>query len=236
MANVFSRHVTRNAASILTAIGKQKEVPLYIGQNKALERPAFHAPDIHGESGLDGTDLLPVAEMEPSPEPAVDAMAAALRAQPANTAWIVATGAFTNVGALFRKHPDLVHHIKGLSVMGGSIGNGFSGAPLGKVDGKDRIGNITPYAEFNILVDPEAASEIFSNPVLAAKTTMVPLDLTHQVPATPEVCNLILYGKGGDKNGQPKSILRKMLVELLMFFAKTYVYVVQYHPFLLVLT
>lgn len=160
--------------------------------------------------------------MQPSDVPAIDAMAAALKAQPANTAWIVATGSFTNVGALFRKYPELAEHIKGLSVMGGSIGNNFSSAPLGCVDGHERIGNITPYAEFNVLVDPEAASEIFSNPVLAAKTTMVPLDLTHQVPATPEVCNLILHGKDGAKTGPAKSVLRQMLVELLTFFAKTY--------------
>lgn len=206
----------------MTAIGKQKEIPLHIGLNKALERPAFHAPDIHGESGLDGTDLLPVPEMEPSDIPAIDAMATALKAQPAGTAWLVATGSLTNTGALFRKYPELISHIKGLSLMGGSIGGNFSGAPLGKVDGLERIGNITPYAEFNILIDPEAASEVFSNEALASKTVIVPLDLSHQVLATPEVCDLILYGKDGDKSVSAKSTLRKMLVELLGFFAQTY--------------
>lgn len=151
-------------------------------------------------------------------------MAAALRAQPAGTAWIVATGTVTNVGALFRRYPELVAHIKGLSIMGGSIGGGFSDAPLGRVDGKERIGNTTPYAEFNVFVDPEAAAELFENRELAAKMYMVPLDLSHQVLATERVRELLLYGKDvpQEKTGKGKTELRTMLVELLYFFAKTY--------------
>ena len=108
--------------------------------------------------------------------------------------------------------------------MGGSIGGGFSDAQMGKVDGKERIGNWTPYAEFNILVDPEAAHECFGNREVAKKMFMVPLDLSHQVLATEDVRNLLLYGKDGvraeEKKG--KTTLRTMLVELLYFFAKTY--------------
>ncbi|KAJ6785552.1 hypothetical protein PWT90_06964 [Aphanocladium album] len=220
---------TQNAASVLTAIGKQHEIPLHVGLAKALERPAIHAPDIHGESGLDGTDLLPVPDVAPSAVPAVDAMAAALRAQPPNTAWLVATGSLTNVGALFRAHPDLAAHIKGLSIMGGSFGDNFSDAPLGVVDGRARIGNITPYAEFNIIIDPEAAAECFGNPVLARKMTVVPLDLSHQVLATSKVHQMLLHGRGGVGKVAPdaaadtgKTTLRTMLVELLYFFSKTY--------------
>ncbi|TQS32264.1 hypothetical protein Golomagni_07427, partial [Golovinomyces magnicellulatus] len=221
--NASLEHVTRNAASILTAIGKT-DIPLYAGEAKALERPAVHAPDVHGESGLDGTELLPVPEMTASSVPAIEAMAAALKAQPKDTAWIVATGSTTNVGALFRKYPELVSHIKGLSIMGGSVGDDFSSAFLGKVDGKERIGNITPFAEFNIIIDPEAASEIFTNKELASKTILIPLDVTHQVLATSEVHDLMLYGPSGPKKG-PKSTLRLMLVELLYFFGKTYMQV-----------
>jgi uridine nucleosidase len=207
-------------------MGKHKDIPFYIGENKALERPALHAPTtIHGVTGLDGTELLPTPECAPSTKPGVEAMAEALRAQPPGTAWIVATGTLTNVGALFRKYPELAAHVKGVSLMGGSIGDNFSGAPMGKVDGKTRIGNWTPWAEFNILVDPEAASEVFRNPDLKGKITMVPLDLSHQVLATPEVRNLLLYGRDGPKTGPGKSTLRTMLVELLYYFAQTYAYV-----------
>ncbi|KAJ4173759.1 Uridine nucleosidase 1 [Fusarium falciforme] len=207
--NAPLKNTTYNAASLLTAIGRH-DIPLYVGLDKALERPAIHAPtDIHGDSGLDGTDLLPKPLVSPSSVPAVEAMAEAIRAEAPGTAWIVATGALTNVGALFRKYPELVSHVKGVSLMGGSIGGGFSDAPLGEVDGHPRIGNYTPWAEFNILVDPEAAATVFHTKEIAAKTTIVPLDLSHQVLATPET-------------GPGKTTLRTMLVELLYFFAQTY--------------
>ncbi|POR39455.1 Uridine nucleosidase [Tolypocladium paradoxum] len=221
--NASLEHTTHNAASVLTALGKHNDIPLYVGLGKALERPALHAPtDIHGDTGLDGTDLLPTPECAPLAVPAVDAMAAALRRQPPGSACIVATGALTNVGALFRKHPELVAHVRALSLMGGSFGGGFSDAPMGVVDGRERVGNVTPYAEFNILVDPEAAADVFHNADIARKTTLVPLDLSHQVLATDEVRDLLLYGAGGEKNGSGKTTLRTMLVELLYFFAKTY--------------
>ncbi|XWW92622.1 hypothetical protein V2A60_000547 [Cordyceps javanica] len=230
--NAPVENTTQNAASVLTAIGKQHEIPLHVGLGKALERPAIHAPDIHGESGLDGTDLLPTPDVAPSAVPAIDAMAAALRAQAPGTAWLVATGSLTNVAALLRAHPDLAAHLKGLSLMGGSFGDNFSGAPLGRVGGRERIGNITPFAEFNIIIDPEAAAEVFGNPVLARKTTVVPLDLSHQVLATASVREMLLHGRqGGAKVAaaaaagdadKGKTTLRTMLVELLYFFSKTY--------------
>lgn len=149
----------------------------------------------------------------------------AIMAQPSETAWLVATGSLTNVGALLRKHPQVTAHLKGISIMGGSFGDGFSDAPLSCVDDEDRIGNIGRWAEFNILIDPEAAAEVFHNKEVAKKTTLVPLDLSHQVLATDQVRNQLLYGKDGVKEGNGKTTLRTMLVELLYFFAATYAYV-----------
>jgi uridine nucleosidase len=178
-----------------------------------------HAPDIHGESGLDGTDLLPVPTVEYVNEKATDAMAAALlKCKPGN-AWVVATGALTNIAHLFNDSPELATHIKGLSIMGGAIGGGFSDAVMGVVDNRERIGNWSNWAEFNILVDPEAAAQLFENPLLVSKTVLIPLDVTHQVLATAEIQKLLLYGKDG---GMGETTLRVMLEELLMFFAKTY--------------
>ncbi len=102
--------------------------------------------------------------------------------------------------------------------MGGAIGDGFSNAPMGTVANKSRIGNWSEWAEFNILVDPEAADLLFSNPVLNKKITLIPLDITHLVLATKEVQELLLRGR----SGKEKSTLRTMLVELLTFFAATY--------------
>jgi uridine nucleosidase len=105
-----------------------------------------------GESGLDGVTLLP----QPI-EPAVtdinylEAMYKALIATPVNTAWLVSTGTLTNIALLFQKYPDLADHLKGISIMGGAVGGGFSNAPMGKVKGEGvRFGNWTAYAEFNV--------------------------------------------------------------------------------------
>lgn len=87
----------------------------------------------------------------------------------------------------------------------------------------------------NIIIDPEAAAFIFDNKQLASKTTILPLDVTHLVLARQDVQELLLYGadKAGLDNSKVESVdttgqrigktsLRTMLVELLMFFAKTY--------------
>jgi uridine nucleosidase len=211
--------------SVLTAIGKDKEIPVYPGAHKPLVRLPVHAPtDIHGVSGLDGTQLLPSPLTSASTEvPAIDAIAAAVQRGDPGTAWLVATGPLTNVAGLFTKYPQLVGHIKGLSLMGGAIGGGFTDAVMGEVDGVPRIGNWTQYAEFNILADPEAAATIFENGALAKKTTLVPLDLTHSVLATDDVQQLLRWGQRGRELGiGGSSPLRVMVVELLMFFAKTY--------------
>ncbi|KAK3341436.1 Inosine/uridine-preferring nucleoside hydrolase domain-containing protein [Lasiosphaeria hispida] len=222
--NAALEKTTLNASSILTAIGKAHEIPVYVGASHALYRPAMHAPtDIHGESGLDGTELLPKPLVPAiTTMSAIDAAAAALKAEAPGTAWVVATGAFTNAAALFLAHPDLVGHVRGLSLMGGAIGGGFTRAVMGNVDGVPRIGNWTQFAEFNVLADPEAAASIFGTAALAAKTTLIPLDVTHLVLTTHEVRDLLLYGPSGPREGEGKTTLRVMLVELLMFFAKTY--------------
>jgi uridine nucleosidase len=124
----------------------------------------------------------------------------------------------TNIAHVFQRYPDVAEHIKGLSIMGGAIGNNFTNAPMGKVDDRERIGNWSAWAEFNILVDPEAADYLFQHPVLKTKIVLMPLDVTHLVLATKDIQSLLLNGKDGEST----TVLRRMLVELLTFFANTY--------------
>lgn len=202
---------------MLTAISAN-QIPVYPGAADGLTRPAVHAPAIHGESGLAGTDLLPIpAVKHVENESYITAMAKALLSTPKNTAWLVATGAMTNVAHLLNAHPEVAAHIKGLSMMGGAIGN-HTEAPMGKVDDRERIGNWSVWAEFNVLVDPEAAQQLFQNEILNKKIALLPLDVTHLVLATKDVQEILLNGKDGRSN----TTLRTMLVELLMFFANTY--------------
>ncbi|KAK2733877.1 Uridine nucleosidase 1 [Myotisia sp. PD_48] len=179
-----------------------------------------------GLSGLDGTNLLPIPTTPPLHDKnAFVAMKDALLSQPKDTAWLVATGTLTNVAILFAAFPEVALHIRGLSIMGGAVGNGFTKVPISLKPGdSSRIGNITPWAEFNIYCDPESAQSIFSSPVLAPKTTLITLDLTHQVLATLDIQSLVLGGEASsDAEGKGfPSILRQILHALLIFFANTY--------------
>ncbi|KAK2877201.1 hypothetical protein FQN49_001351 [Arthroderma sp. PD_2] len=236
-------NTTTNAGSILEAIGRS-DIPVYPGAKKPFCRKAVHAEDIHGTSGIDGTDLLPAPT-----KPAVTnvsayiAMRDALLAQPKDTAWVVATGTLTNVGILFATFPEVAEHVRGVSMMGGAVGGGFSSVPISKKVGDEaRVGNITPWAEFNIYVspsgfsihtvtailtmplqcDPEAAQSILSSPVLAPKSTLVTVDLTHQVLATKAVQARILGIDDTTKEKQSPTVLRQILHALLTYFASTY--------------
>ncbi|PGH08370.1 DNA glycosylase [Blastomyces parvus] len=221
-------NTTVNAGCILEAMGRS-DIPVYLGAAKPFCRAAVHAPDIHGLSGLDGTDLLPTPTRPPVRNPnAIVAMRDALLAQRKNTAWLVATGTLTSVGLLFATFPEVAEHIRGLSIMGGAIGDGFSDASICKQPGAEtRVGNTTHWAEFNIYCDPESAQSIFSSPVLAPKTVLITLDLTHQVLGTPTVQSLILQtetqpGANGNGVNPTPSVLRRILHALLIYFANTY--------------
>ncbi|KAB8242928.1 Inosine/uridine-preferring nucleoside hydrolase domain-containing protein [Aspergillus flavus] len=219
--NASLENTTNNATRILEAIGRP-EIPVYPGHKKPFCRPAIHAPNIHGDSGIDGTELLPKATKSPiTDKNPILAMRDALLAQPKGTPWVIATGTLTNVALLFATFPEVAEHIQGLSIMGGGVGGGFTDAPMSRLVGEEsRIGNITPLAEFNIYCDPEASQSIFSNPVLASKTTLITLDLTHQVLASHSVQSRVLHG--GDDLSVPPTVLRQMLFDLLVFFASTY--------------
>ncbi|KAK5206561.1 Uridine nucleosidase 1 [Exophiala xenobiotica] len=219
--NASLQKCTNNALSVLEAIGKP-EIPVVPGSSRPFCRTVDTASDIHGESGLAGTSLLP----QPSRRPlthcsAVLEMRDALLAQPKGTAYLVACGPLTNAALLFSLFPDVATHIAGFSAMGGAIGSDFTHVSMGPpyLDSSgvshERSGNKTPFAEFNIWADPESARAVLQNPVLQSKTTLIPLDLTHQAYATPKVQNMLL------NHGNPTR-LRTMFNELLMFFAHTY--------------
>ena len=95
---------------------------------------------------MDGTTLLPKPTAPAAEGEAIEAMYNALIGTSPGTAWLVATGALTNVALLFDAYPNLALHLKGLSIMGGAVGNGFSHL----TSGAENLGNVTPEAEFNV--------------------------------------------------------------------------------------
>jgi uridine nucleosidase len=122
---------------VLRALNKTN-ILVHAGQARALIHPHNGAENIHGQSGLDGTTLLPelMPEDRPSEQKAVLAMAEGILSQDKGTAILVATGSMTNVGLLVSLFPEVIGWLKGVVIMGGAV----------------NVGNITPVAEFNIWV------------------------------------------------------------------------------------
>lgn len=153
---------TLNAARILTLI--DKPLPLARGAARPLFAKPMVAPSVHGKTGLDGPELpeptVPVLEKQ-----AVSLMAETLEAHP-EPVTIIATGPLTNVALLLLTYPDLKEKIAAVYFMGGGI----------------RHGNWTPAAEFNILVDPEAAKIVLES---GLRLVMCGLDVTERALILP---------------------------------------------------
>lgn len=198
--NTSVKNTTFNAQSVLTALN-MTHIPVYEGAGKPLKRSVHLAPSIHGESGLDGTNLLPVPSVAVKSD--LDVVDAIHKAVVSHDGFVslVATGTLTNMYELFTRYPADREKINYLSIMGGAIDSG----------------NWTPYAEFNIWCDPHAAKAIFTDPILSSKLIVAPLNLTHQAVATKQIAHRLLNGEG-----EGKSNIRQLFYELIVFFAETY--------------
>lgn len=150
--------VTRNALRLLTAIGRT-DVPVAAGCERPLVAPPVTAPEIHGESGLDGPEL-PEPAFDVVPEHAVDLIIRILRESDGRVT-LIPTGPLTNIAMVLQKAPDVREKIEHICLMGGAV----------------REGNKTPVAEFNIVADAEAARVVFES---GLPLTMIGLDVTHQ--------------------------------------------------------
>ncbi|MEM7025893.1 MAG: nucleoside hydrolase [Pseudomonadota bacterium] len=167
--NVPLAWTEKNARKILELAGRH-EIPVHAGCDRPLERDQVTADHVHGRTGLDGADL-PEPSIALADDHAVDAIIAALRSRPGRIT-LCPIGPLTNVAQAIVQAPDIVRHIDEIVLMGGAIGEG----------------NVTPSAEFNLYADPHAASIVFE---CGAPITMLGLDVTHQVLATPERLRVI---------------------------------------------
>ncbi|WP_404863020.1 nucleoside hydrolase [Georhizobium sp. MAB10] len=162
--NVPLDWTTRNALIICELAGRA-DVPVYAGAHAPLKRPLVTAEHVHGKTGLDGPLLdEPVGELQD--EGAVDFIIRTLLAEETGTVTLCALGPLTNLALALQKAPEIAGRIAEIVLMGGGF---FEG------------GNITPAAEFNIYVDPEAADVVFRAGV---PIVMMPLDVTHKVLTT----------------------------------------------------
>jgi pyrimidine-specific ribonucleoside hydrolase len=162
--NVPLEFTLPNALKLVEIAGRT-EVPVAAGARHPLVRQLITASHVHGNNGLAGVEF-PEPKIKPVSETAPELIRKIVSANPGQIS-IVAVGPLTNVGTALRADPELAGKIRSIVIMGGSLSGG----------------NMTPAAEFNLYVDPEAARIVFDAGV---PLTMVGLDVTRKALFTEE--------------------------------------------------
>jgi purine nucleosidase len=169
--NVPVATCTQNALRTLS-LADAPHIPVFQGRAAPISRPRPFGDDAFGDDGLGGV-MLPAPLSRAQTLDAVSWMVETLRASHQNIT-LIATGPLTNIAALLQTAPDVADKIERIVVMGGAL------HPLANT--YTRCGNITPYAEFNFYMDPEAADFVLGFSGL--HITLLPLDATHKMDVT----------------------------------------------------
>ena len=154
----------KNARKICELVGRP-DIKIYAGAVRPMVRPLVTAEYVHGKTGLDGP-VLPEPTMPLQAQHGVDFLIETLMNRDAGTVTLCALGPLTNVALALVREPRIASRIARIVAMGGGF---FEG------------GNVTPTAEFNIYVDPQAARVVFEAGI---PITLIPLDCTHQALTT----------------------------------------------------
>ena len=197
--NVGLARTVSNARRIIALAGYRTR--LAAGAKSPLRRKLVTAADIHGHDGLGGLTALraanggPVYGHQGAPVPASDAVAEIIRLAKhyGTRLTIVALGPLTNIALALARSPSAMRGVGRLVIMGGAVVS---------------PGNITPSAEFNFYVDPDAADQVLCS---GMPVTLVPLDVTHQVRLTQ---SFLRHHLGGSRHRQARAI-RQMTRDLV---------------------
>ena len=157
--------LTQKNARIVCELANRSDMRVFAGCDRPLGRRLVTAEHVHGKTGLDGPSL-PDPKMPLQDEHAVDFIIRSLREAAPKTITFCPLGPLTNIATAFQKAPDIVPMVQEIVLMGGAY---------------FEVGNITPTAEFNIYVDPEAADIVFKSGV---PIVVLPLDVTHKALVT----------------------------------------------------
>lgn len=161
--NVSLAKATENTCKILDFIQAGKEIPVICGASRPLLRHVYFEHRIHGEDGLGGALRDVPVRTQAQEGFAPDFMIEQVKKHPGEVTLIM-TGPLTNLAIAVNKYPQLVHEVKEVIFMGGVV---------------KEHGNVTPTAEYNMYVDPEAAKIVFHAGF--PELTMVGLDVTRKV-------------------------------------------------------
>ncbi len=157
--------LTQKNARIVCELANRPDMRVFAGCDRPLGRQLVTAEHVHGKTGLDGPSL-PDPKIPLQDEHAVDFIIRSLREAASKTITLCPLGPLTNIATAFQKAPDIVPMVQEIVLMGGAY---------------FEVGNITPTAEFNIYVDPEAADIVFKS---AVPIVVLPLDVTHKALVT----------------------------------------------------
>ena len=149
----------------MVEIAGRTDIPVAAGAKAPLVRRLVTAAYVHGENGLGGA-VFPEPKTKPIAEPAAEFIRRIVRKYPGEVT-LIPIGPLTNIATALNLDPELAGMVRGIVLMGGSLSGG----------------NITPAAEFNIYVDPEAARIVFQSGI---PITMVGLDATRKTSLTEE--------------------------------------------------
>lgn len=157
--------LTAKNARIVCELAGRADMGVYAGCDRPMRHALVTAEHVHGKTGLDGpvmpNPVMPLQDMH-----AVDYIIETLRAEPAGTVTLCPLGPLTNIATAFERAPDIAAMVQEIVLMGGAY---------------FEVGNITPAAEFNIYVDPEAAEIVFKS---RCPIVVMPLDVTHKALTT----------------------------------------------------
>ena len=189
--NVPLTLATKNTRIICDLAGRP-DIKIFAGAEKPLKGKQVTAEHAHGKSGLDGSDLFePSINLTTGYAP--DFIVETLLHEPPKTVTICPIGPLTNIALALQKKPIIANRVNKIVLMGG---------------GYFTQGNVTPAAEFNIFVDPEAAEIVFS---CGAPIIMMPLDVTYKVLTTKARIQKL-------RNIENKA--SSALVQMLMFYSR----------------
>lgn len=157
--------LTEKNARIVCELAGKPETLVFAGCDTPMKRKLITAEHVHGKTGLDGPKMDDPT-MPLQPQHGVDFIIDTLRAHDIGTVTLCPLGPLTNIATAFEKAPDIIEKVQEIVLMGGAY---------------FEVGNITPAAEFNIYVDPEAAKIVFTSGI---PIVVMPLDVTHHALTT----------------------------------------------------
>ncbi|MBI3824447.1 MAG: nucleoside hydrolase [Candidatus Rokubacteria bacterium] len=192
--NAALADTVRNAGRLVAVRRPLRPPRIVPGAASPLRRPLVTATHYHGEDGLGDVADWPAVAPPPASPSAAEMLVAFARIH-AERLTLVALGPLTNVALAVREDAESMRRIGRVVVMGGAV---------------DVPGNVTPDAEFNAHVDPDAAREVFD---AGLRIDLVPLDATRQAAITRKRFMVVLGPRPHPREG-PSGLLARRIAAL----------------------